>query len=594
MENIKPNYIFGEGGELDRHYCHLHQAMPMGIVSSRTAAYLIEQSALFDGAAYLSRTPGSAGNRKTWTFSCWIKPSQFASNTCLLSAFTDNNNRSSLRFQPNQLEVLTVSGASTVQQVIPNAVFADVSAWYHICVATDTTQATAADRTKVFINGAQITSFATQTNPTQNADTYLNHTNITSIGRLEYSTPQNYFSGLMALPILVDGAALDYTSFAEIDAEGYINPIEYTGSYGTCGGLYDFSNSSHFGEDQAGSNDFTDSGFVAADQLADTPTDDADLGIGNFCTHDVLRPALGGTVPTFSEANMVASIITGCASIGNIGVSSGKWQFELTVTVDATSSYPYFGVVEEAVIKTGDLYDTGGSYNDLTSFGAGVKKAMRVTGKKIDGSSIVNGSTYGTATPLNGTMTCYLDLDNGAMWMASDNVLQDGDGTEGDLLASDIVAYNATAIAAAMYTGLSGTFFPLAGSFGAATFTLNCGQKAFVGDTITGFKALATQNLPAASYATPLTGSFTGNASANGPFVYLGAAPDTSGTSTINGNTITWGTHARATATGFKIITSSASYNTAGSNTYSIDVLTVAEGGAFQGGTGSTTQGRAR
>lgn len=97
----------------------------------------------------------------------------------------------------------------------------------------------------------------------------------------------------------------------------------------------------------------------------------------------------------------------------------------------------------------------------------------------------------------------------------------------------------------------------------------------------TGFKSLCTDNLPARSPkvpSTPQTGSFTGNASADGPFVNLGMAPDKAGVSTINGNTITWGTHADACATGFKLRTSSASYNASGANTYSVAVA------AYSGG----------
>jgi len=110
-------------------------------------------------------------------------------------------------------------------------------------------------------------------------------------------------------------------------------------------------------------------------------------------------------------------------------------------------------------------------------------------------------------------------------------------------------------------SGLSGARFPYA-SGGANT--LNAGQRTFSYTPPAGFKALCTKNLPKSGTVT-VSGSFTGNASADGPFVAMNGTP---ATLTINGNAVTFGTHADALSNGFKIRTSSASYNAAGSNTW--------------------------
>jgi hypothetical protein len=94
--------------------------------------------------------------------------------------------------------------------------------------------------------------------------------------------------------------------------------------------------------------------------------------------------------------------------------------------------------------------------------------------------------------------------------------------------------------------------------------TYNFGQRAFA-YPLSGFKALCTTNLPTGSITT--SGSFTGNANADGPFVYLNGVPTAM---TINSNAVTFATHADKLSNGFKLRTSSGSYNTAGSNTYSI------------------------
>jgi len=198
------------------------------IRKTRGGDYLIEQSLLFDGSTtYLNRTPGTAGNRKTWTYSVWFKHVVDGSTANLFFGGVDLNNCTRIQFQnTGSINFRHLDAGVVTYQVATNGLYRDPSAWYHLVVAVDTTQATAADRVKIYINGIE-QSYATTDYPAQNFDVDINSTAIHYIGRT-FSTQE--WDGHMALPILVDGAALDPTSFGEEDDDGYWNPIEFAGT----------------------------------------------------------------------------------------------------------------------------------------------------------------------------------------------------------------------------------------------------------------------------------------------------------------------------------------------------------------------------
>jgi hypothetical protein len=192
---------------------------PFGTVSARTAAYLIEQSLLFDGAAYLSRTPSVTGNRKTWTFSCWVKRGSLGSYQTIFIG-GPNGTATLLQFKDDDtLDFYEYSSSTRQWGYNTSAAFRDTSSWYHIVCQLDTPNETGG----IWVNGVELT-YQSSSNPALNRDCQVNNTVQQSIG---YQNTGNEFEGLMALPILVDGAALDPTSFGEEDADGYWNPIAY-------------------------------------------------------------------------------------------------------------------------------------------------------------------------------------------------------------------------------------------------------------------------------------------------------------------------------------------------------------------------------
>jgi hypothetical protein len=204
---------------------------PFGTVSATTAAYLLEQSLLFDGTnQYLTRTPSTAGNRKTWTFSCWVKIADLGTQRIILEGGVAGTSETTLFFGGgNTLEYFQRTSGATDVYLVSSPLFRDSASWMHLAVVHDSTDATAADRVKLYVNGVRITDFSTETTAALNLDSYINSTDAHFIGAQSAAVAANY-AGLMALPILVDGAALDATSFGEEDADGYWNPIEFAGT----------------------------------------------------------------------------------------------------------------------------------------------------------------------------------------------------------------------------------------------------------------------------------------------------------------------------------------------------------------------------
>jgi len=227
--------------------------------------YQIERSLRFNSAdsAYLNRTPSSAGNRKTWTWAGWVKRVNLGTFTVLFEgAVTNTNEITRIIFDSNNnFDVLNyLSPTPVIGRRTTSQVFRDISSWYHFVVAFDTTNAVAADRIKVYVNGVQVTSFSSTVDPALNSNTYVNATNFHGINAEPGPTglAGNFYA---ADYYLIDGQALDPTDFGEFDDNNVWQPIEYTGTYGANGFHLDFSDNSSasaFGTDSSGNgNDWT-------------------------------------------------------------------------------------------------------------------------------------------------------------------------------------------------------------------------------------------------------------------------------------------------------------------------------------------------
>ena len=141
--------------------------------SGQSTGYDIDQSLRFDDGdtPYLSRTPGSVGNQKTWTWSCWVKRGNMGSFYPFFEAYSAGSNKCYIAFDSNDnLKIQNTTSSSDTLDLRTSAKYRDPSAWYHIVIAVDTTQVTSSNRAKVYVNGSQVTAFGTETYPAQDSD----------------------------------------------------------------------------------------------------------------------------------------------------------------------------------------------------------------------------------------------------------------------------------------------------------------------------------------------------------------------------------------------------------------------------------------
>ena len=308
--------------------------IPSGFAKSAAAAgfysHPIEQSLRFndDDSAYLSWTPASAGNRKTWTWSGWVKRGNLGTGygdifgTAVDSG--DSSGQKSLSIGFTNTNVFTIdSDAGASLGIASTSVFRDVSSWYHIVVAMDTTQATSTDRIKVYVNGERITAWSTSVFPAQNLEPAVNRASAHYLGR-DYNS---YFDGYLAEVNFIDGQALDPTSFGEFKSGVWI-PKAYSGSYGTNGFYLDFDGT-YYNDKSGNGNNFTANNLAATDVVLDSPTN-------NFATFSPLlnRPTL--TDLTYQEGNLkVYSSGRSDVAFTGFAPTSGKWYVE-ALKVDGT------------------------------------------------------------------------------------------------------------------------------------------------------------------------------------------------------------------------------------------------------------------
>ena len=199
--------------------------------------YTIEESLRFNASqsSYLSLTPASAGNRKTWTWSGWVKRGSLGSKQSIFGAgeYDGSPALTSVYFYTDDTVYLEYWDTTNNPRKKTTQVFRDVSAWYHFVFVWDTGNATANNRIKMYVNGAEITTFAVNVTPSLNFLSSVNNNTEQYIGRIGGLYP---FDGYLTEINFVDGQALDPSSFGETDATtGVWKPKEYTGTYGTNG-----------------------------------------------------------------------------------------------------------------------------------------------------------------------------------------------------------------------------------------------------------------------------------------------------------------------------------------------------------------------
>jgi len=210
------------------------QQIFLGAVISGDAGYQVEKSLRFnpDDSAFLDWTPSSAGNRRTWTYSNWVKRTNPGTTQFFFSGGPDGSNDTDqiTVFFESDDQLRINSGNSVFLET--TQVFRDPSAFYHIVVAVDTGNSTANDRIKLYVNGSQVEDFDTRNNPGENDNTGINAAVEHRLGKAtgsSYSGDANSFNGYLADVHMVDGLELTPGDFAEEDeTTGQWVPKEYT------------------------------------------------------------------------------------------------------------------------------------------------------------------------------------------------------------------------------------------------------------------------------------------------------------------------------------------------------------------------------
>jgi hypothetical protein len=390
--------------------------MPLIIpANSITGGYEVDNSLRFDDGSSdtLTRTVSTSGNRKTFTYSGWIKRGIVSAGYGLFGQGNRSSSDFDIRLESDGKIRIEPSGFD----IKTNAQYRDCSAWYHIVLAVDTTQATDTNRVKLYVNGEQITSLANTTYPTLNYDTVVNSSGSTGnvvLGDIFNATGK--FDGYMAEVVLIDGTALEPTSFGEFDEDtGIWKPIDVSGlTFGTNGFYLDFENSGSLGADVSGNgNNFTVNNLTSIDQTTDTPTN-------NFAT---LNP-IGNTndqYANFSEGNLkVAGNDGSNAGFINstIAPSQGKWYMEFKAIDIQGTSYPGVGMISSQDATNND--QIGNSANSVS---------YRAGGTILTGGSVTDTESSYTDNDIIGIA---MDLDNGAVYFSKNGTFQNsGDPTSG-------------------------------------------------------------------------------------------------------------------------------------------------------------------
>ena len=467
-------------------------AFLVGGANSAVSGYDIENSLRLNSgdSPNLSWTPSSSGNQTICTFSCWVKRSLLGSHLQpIWSTKVSTAGTNAVVFMPANGSTdkmhLVVAGTddSNFGQTTSNT-FRDVSAWYHLVARIDTTQGTAANRIRAYVNGESVTLSGTPGYPDEDETCRLSDNDRPqTIG--EDERDNIHFDGYVSEVAFIDGASLAPTSFAETDEDsGIWKPKDFKDdvTFGTNGYYLEFKetgtsqNSSGIGADTSGNdNHFAVTNLAATDITTDTPTN-------NFATLNSITDATND----LSEGNTVSDLDDGTnATSTTIFAANGKWYAEFKVTdLAGSNSNIRIGVVSAEQ----NAVDLGGPNETYAFLGDGRKY--------VEGSA----SSYGSALNVNDIVMVALDTDNNKVWYGANGTwFASGDPSSNSNESHAIDSGPSFGFAIA--SGTSSASPEIQCNFGNPPFSISSGNSDdngfgnFEYDVPTGFYSLCTKNL---------------------------------------------------------------------------------------------------
>ena len=463
----------------------------------------IERSLRFTrvDSAYITRTVGTTGNRRTWTVSFWAKFNDptASNNQRIWSNESGSGNGSILKIEmyggtdeARQIGFIDNNHAGSGIRFTTERGFRD-NAWYHIMMAVDTTQATDTNRVKIYVNGDQLSNWLSGSEhnhpPNQNYDTIVNQSGeVNSWGRsfAFSSSTANYFDGYLTEINFIDGQQLSPTDVGFTDpVTGIWMPKRYEGTYGTNGYRLDFldnSSTTALGIDKSpNGNDFTVNNFSVAanlsnDSMPDTPTN-------NFCTLNPLNATSSFNFGSNDGLLVFDQSANDQAITGTFFVTSGKWYWEVYKNA---SQNPELGI--DAQVTFSQRSAGGSGYTGVTTKVAFITNNGEMR-KGADNSS--HTFTGGSAQTGAGWIRIACDMDNKKIWFSdtSGNYFNSGDPATGTNEAFD---FSSVEVA----NGWSPLIYMGTGS--GHNCYVNFGQldlNNFSSNIPTGFKTLCSRNL---------------------------------------------------------------------------------------------------
>ena len=351
--------------------------LPGNVASAIGGGYDVDNSCRFNGSdSYMHWTDtGGSGSRVQFSISLWCKKCSNGAFNPLVLAYQDGDNFTNLQFNSSdQLQWYNETGNQIKGNLITNRFFRDPSAWYHILAVFDSGNGTAGNRMRLYVNGTEETSFATDANPDQNESSWFNYQDKKvhlgyDTGDLGWAGSALAFNGYIAQFMLVDGTVLTPSDVGEFDSDSPTiwKPIDISStSVGTNGAFLDFADSDNLGDNEGiAGEDWTEVNLDATDSATDTPTN-------NFCTMNPLYKMDDPT--TFSEGNCKA-VVAGsswAAQKGTIAVNTGKWYWEIKLSAGTIANY-FLGVqginVDEDAGSPQEVSPTVVWYNGDASIG---------------------------------------------------------------------------------------------------------------------------------------------------------------------------------------------------------------------------------
>ena len=438
---------------------------------SIATGYDIENSLKFepDNSETIQDAHNIAGNKRELTISFWCKITELGTQRMPLTA---GARQARIWFDTNDQLTLQLQDAPGYL-VKTNRVFRDTSAWYHIVVAIDTTQATDSNRIKLWVNGVQETSWATTQWPPQNFEGFFNVNQSHHV-----SDPGYYFAGYIADFFFIDDQVLQATDFGEYDEDsGIWIPKEYDGTFSGQSFYLKFDNASDLDERSDGlSNGVSMSlyNITAADQATDTPTN-------NFCTLNQAAFTLTDATISQGATSFFNTLSDTRTAVATMAVTKGKWYFEYKfISAGGSTYWPAIGFTN-AESTSSNL--SAGSDSDSSVL-------LLPNGTPYENGTI--GSSNYSYFGANDIAGVALDVDNGNMYLYKNGTIQNSGNPIFTSIGDFIMPLGTT------YGNGCGGYFNFGGFTSytpASPATDENGYGTFEYAPPTGYYALCTKNL---------------------------------------------------------------------------------------------------